>query len=180
MGKALRTFHLLAADATADDTHGEDFRCGVGGHPHLNFEEIYGRCCEGCGDPACDRPTRAETERKMRQLGAAFKGRGGLLASGDVVWLCFPSVLKLTQCPAEAVPVMMASDISARHGQYVAAELARSSAYAARTFADPAGGPRGCHPLEVPGGPLGEPAQGRLALAWPHLFVNQVSTRRRF
>lgn len=169
MARIAREFCLLPATASADDTHGAEFHCGVGGHPHLSFTDVYGTAIP-----------RREAEKEVRRLGTKFRGAGGLLESGDVRWLCFPTVLQLTAALEHVVPVMMASDASARHGQYVAAELARTTAYAARNYADPAGIGRGCPPLEVPGGPLGEPAQGRLALAWPHLFVQQVSTKRRF
>jgi hypothetical protein len=174
MARIARAFCLLPASATPEDTHSEKLHCGVGGHPHLSFTEVYGTAIP-----------RQEAEKEVRRRGAAFRGCGGLLESGEIRWLCFPKVLQLTASLEAPVPVMMASSVSARHGQYVAAELARTSAYAARNFPDPVSGlrapeGRGCSALEVPGGPLGEPMQGRLALAWPHLFVDQVSTRKRF
>ncbi len=115
--KTRRCYCLLPEDATREDAHGAAFRCGVGGHAHLNFAELYGTA------------DFARGSAEIQRLGAKYKGERGMLERGEVEWLAFPRVLRLRREP-EKRPVqrVQLNDLSARVGPFLAAAVRRSPA----------------------------------------------------
>ena len=123
MSRVAREFCLLPPSAIATDTH--HLHCGVGGHSHLTFFEVYGLS-----------PGNADAARQIRRLGPNYKGREGLLERGEIQWLCFPKVLKLVlpdtsrsrSRGTQGLPPM--NDLSARFGEYLAAAIRRKQPWA--------------------------------------------------
>jgi len=113
--KSRRCYCLLPEEATHEDAQGALLRCGVGGHSHLNFVELYGSVAYAAGS--------AEVQR----LGAQYRGSGGLLEREEVEWLAFPRVLKLRREPekrnAQSVKL---KDLSAEVGPFLAEQVRRT------------------------------------------------------
>ena len=108
-----RCYCLLAEEATAQTAH--SLNCGVGGHSHLNFAELYG---------AVD---YVQANAEVRRLGAAYLGNGGLLERGEVEWLYFPRIVKLRREPMKAKQQrVQLNDLSARVGAFLAEAVRRS------------------------------------------------------
>jgi len=138
VSRIAREFCLLPPGATPADTH--TFKCGVGGHSHLTFFEVYGLS-----------PGNADVARQIRRLGPKYLGLDGWLQRGEIAWLCFPKVLRLV-LPATSrkripgLPPM--NDLSARFGEYLAACIRRRQPWAlvmqrniVRAFDAPQGAP---------------------------------------
>jgi hypothetical protein len=112
-GIKARRYCLLPEEATAATTH--EFHCGVGGHPHLNFVELYG---------AVD---YASASQSVQLLGKKYIGCGGLLERGEVEWLCFPRVLRLRREPEKRKQGrVQLNDLSARVGPFLAEAVRRT------------------------------------------------------
>ncbi|MBZ5723030.1 MAG: hypothetical protein LAO03_22040 [Acidobacteriia bacterium] len=112
--KTRRCYCLLPEDATHEDAQGAALRCGVGGHAHLNFAELYG---------AVD---YSMANAEIQRLGAKYVGEGGL-QRGEYEWLAFPRVLRLHREPEKRTAQrVQLSDLSARIGPFLAEEVRRS------------------------------------------------------
>lgn len=110
-----RCYCLLPDEATAEDLHPPQFHCGVGGHPHLNFNELYGAV----------KFTKASSEIQRR--GAAYQGSGGMLERGEVEWLSFPRVVRLRYEPeTKKHQRLKLNDLSARVGPFLAEAVRHS------------------------------------------------------
>jgi len=104
-----RCYCLLPDNASAEDLHAPQFHCGVGGHSHLNFVELYGAV------------EFAKASSEIQRLGARFTGRGGMLERGEVEWLSFPRVLRLLLLPkTKKHQRVKLNDLSARVGPFLA------------------------------------------------------------
>jgi len=116
--KSRRCYCLLPEDATHADAQSAPLRCGVGGHAHLNFAELYG---------ATD---YAAASREVQRLGAQYRGNGGLLEREEVEWLAFPRVLKLRREPEKRkAQRVQLSDLSAQVGAFLAEAKRRMPAH---------------------------------------------------
>jgi hypothetical protein len=110
----VRQFHLLPEEASREDTHAGRFNCGVGGHSHLLFSEVYGNV------------PRAEAMAGIRKYGAAYRG-SGMLEREEVEWLCFPNVLRLVRRPEKRkCQRIQFNDLSARVGPFLAEAVRRT------------------------------------------------------
>ena len=120
MSRIAREFCLLGPNAKPEDTH--TMHCGVGGHSHLTFFEVYGLS-----------PGNADAARQVRRLGPKYLGHDGWLERGEIAWLCFPKVLRLvlpdtSRKRVPGLPPM--NDLSARFGEYLAACIRRREPWA--------------------------------------------------
>jgi len=107
--RSCRCYCLLAEEATPESAH--SLQCGVGGHSHLSFAELYG---------AID---YVQGSRDVQRLGAKYVGSGGLLERGEVEWLYFPRVLRLRREPEKRKQDrVQVRDLSARVGAFLASE----------------------------------------------------------
>lgn len=107
-----RCYCLLPEEANPEAAR--NLHCGVGGHSHLNFTELYG---------AVD---YVAASREIAQLGAKYLGRDGLLERAEVEWLCFPRVLRLRREPEKAKQQsVQLKGLSCKVGPYLAEQLRR-------------------------------------------------------
>lgn len=108
-----RSYCLLPEEATADDAHA--LNCGVGGHSHLNFAELYGAV------------NYAQANCEIARLGKKYMGSGGMLEREEVEWLFFPRVLRLHREPEKRkVQRVQFNDLSARVGAFLAEAVRRT------------------------------------------------------
>ncbi|HLD93912.1 MAG TPA: hypothetical protein VI703_06900 [Anaerolineales bacterium] len=108
--KSRRCYCLLHEEATVHDLHAPLFHCGVGGHAHLNFKELYG-----------DDVDFLTASFLIQQRGAKYLGEDGMLERGEVEWLSFPRVLRLRYEPqTKKHQRVKLNDLSARVGPFLA------------------------------------------------------------
>ena len=102
-----RCYCLLPEKSAPEST--KDLNCGVGGHPHLNFLDLYGAV------------SYASANKQIQRFGSAYLGKGGMLDQGEVEWLCFPRVLRLRREPGKRNEQgIQMRGLSARVGAYLA------------------------------------------------------------
>lgn len=80
--KQRRCYCLLPEGADHAEARNAGLHCGVGGHAHLSFVEVYG---EGIDFAAAG--------VQIQRQGANYLGSGGMLERGEVEWFIFPNIL---------------------------------------------------------------------------------------